>query len=86
MNGESILKKIIEEEGSCCWAKPSICAECPFSKLKKKANGSYMSCIEALGVEQMTEEQADARYKEIAIRALLDEAIEELLGGGDESH
>lgn len=79
MDGESTLKRIIEEEGSCCWSKPSICANCPMSKLKQKKNGSWMSCIEALGVEDMTEEQADARYKEIAIRMLLDETIDNLL-------
>lgn len=76
-----ILKKIIEEEGSCTkWAKPSICKNCPLSKLKQKEDGNYLSCVEALGVSDMTEEDADARYKEVATRILLDEAIEEILG------
>jgi len=77
----TILKKIIESNGSCTqWACPSICAQCPMSKLKKKEDGHYLTCIEALGVQDMSEEQADARYKEIATRLLLDEAIEEILG------
>lgn len=77
----SILNKIIEAEGSCTqWASPSVCKECPLSKLRQKSNGNYLSCIEALGVQEMTEEEADARYKEVAIRILLDEAIDEILG------
>ena len=83
MDGESILKKIIQEEGSCCWSTPSVCAVCPISKLRQKKNGSNMSCVEALNVQEMTEEQADAKYKEVAIRILLDEAIDNLLGGTD---
>ena len=86
MDGESILKRIIEEEGSCCWSKPSICAKCPLSNLKKKPNGSNMSCIEALGVEDLTEEQADAKYKEAAIKLLLEGAIDDMLGGKDGAH
>lgn len=75
-----ILSKIIEEEGSCTgWANPTVCAACPLSRLKQKPDGSYLSCIEALGVQDMTEEEADARYKEVATRLLLDEAIEDIL-------
>jgi hypothetical protein len=81
----TILKKIIESEGSCTWATTSICSQCPMSKLKKKEDGHYFTCIEALGVQDMSEEQADARYKEIAARLLLDEAIEEILGVSDVS-
>lgn len=75
----SILKKIIEEEGNCCWSKPSICAACPMSKLRQKPDGSWMSCVEAVGVQDLTEEQADAKYLEIATRLLVDEAIDDLL-------
>ena len=75
-----ILNKIIEEDGSCTrWANPTVCAQCPLSKLKKKPNGDYLSCIEALGAENLTEEEADAKYKEVASRILLDEAIDDLL-------
>lgn len=77
----SILKKIIQEEGSCTlWASPTVCAQCPMSKLKQKEDGNWLSCVEALGVSNMSEEEADARYKEVATRLLLDEAIEEILG------
>ncbi len=81
-----ILNKIIEEDGSCTlWASPSICAQCPLSKLKQKPDGTYLSCVEALGVDNMTEEEADARYKEVASRILLDEAIDDILGESDGS-
>lgn len=81
-----ILKKIIAAEGSCTqWARPTVCQQCPLSKLKQKPNGSYLSCIEALKVQDMTEEEADARYKDVAIRILLDEAIDEILGESDVS-
>lgn len=77
----NILNKIILAEGSCTqWASPSVCMQCPLSKLRKKPNGTYLSCIEALGVQDMTEEEADAKYKEVAARILLDEAIDEILG------
>jgi hypothetical protein len=80
MNEIEILKKIVEEEGNCCWSKPSICKKCPLSKLKSKKDGSFMSCIEALSIQELSEDQADARYKEIANRLLLDETIDQILG------
>jgi hypothetical protein len=79
-----ILNKIIDNEGSCTqWASPSVCKLCPLSKLKQKEDGTYLSCVEALGIENMTEEEADARYKEVASRILLDEAIDSILGESD---
>lgn len=76
-----ILKKIIDSEGSCTqWAKPSICKQCPLSKLRKKEDGTYLSCVEALGVQDMSEEQADAKYKEVASRILVDQTVDDLLG------
>lgn len=75
-----ILNKIIDNEGSCTkWASPSVCKQCPLSKLRKKEDGTYLSCVEALGIDNMSEEEADARYKEVASRILLDEAFDELL-------
>ena len=85
MDGMAILNRIIQEEGNCCWSKPSICALCPLGKLKRKPNGSWLSCIEAIGVENLTEEQADTKYKEIATRLLLDEVIDDILGAKDGS-
>jgi hypothetical protein len=84
MDSMDILKKIVDSEGSCTlWAKPSICKSCPLSKLKKKSNGSFLSCVEALGVEDLSEEQADAKYKEVASRILIDKAVDDLLGEPD---
>jgi len=81
-----ILKKIIAADGSCTqWASPTVCSQCPLSKLKQKEDGNYLSCVEALKVQEMTEEEADARYKEVAMRILLDEGIEEILGESDVS-
>lgn len=81
MDRNEILQKIINEEGSCTWGNKRVCAVCPLSKLKKRADGNYYSCVEAVGANNLTEEEADAKYKEIAIRLLTDEAIEELLAG-----
>jgi hypothetical protein len=81
MDNMNILTKIIENDGSCTkWATPSICELCPLSKLKKREDGRFLSCIEALNVQDMSEEEADAKYKEVAGRMLLDEAIDEILG------
>ena len=75
-----ILKKIIEADGSCTkWASPLVCARCPLSKLRKKTSGGYLSCIEAVGAQDMTEEEADVRYKEVASRITLDQAVDDLL-------
>lgn len=82
-----ILSKIIEEEGHCgLWAKPDICRRCPMSRLKQKADGSWLSCIEALGAENLSEEQADALYKEAAMRLALDEAVDDLLVEDEDGH
>ena len=82
MDGKEILKRIIQEEGNCCWSKQSICQRCPLSKLKTKADGSYMSCIEAIGIQDLSEEDADAKYKEIAIRLLMDATVDTMLKDG----
>lgn len=81
-----ILKKLVDSDGSCnLWAKPSVCQHCPLSKLKKKPNGEYLSCIEALGAQELTEEEADAKYKEVASRIMIDQTIDDLLGEPDGS-
>jgi hypothetical protein len=86
MNEIDILKRIISEGGNCCWARPNICANCPLSRLKIKPNGSYMSCIESLGVQNLnTEEEADAKYLDVATRLLLSEAIDAIIGGSSGS-
>jgi len=85
MDRTTILNRIVQEDGNCCWSKPSICHLCPMGKLKKKPDGTWLSCIEAIGIENLTEEQADAKYKEVASRLLLDEVIDDILGVKDSS-
>lgn len=79
MDEKQILEKIIDEEGSCCWATPKICEQCPLSKLKQRPDGTYLSCAEAIKIDGDTEKDADARYKEIACRVLTDMSIEEYI-------
>lgn len=76
----SILKRIIEEDGNCSWSRKSICDNCPLSKLKKHPNGSWMSCVEALGVQNLSEEEADAKCKDVAARVFLDQTVDIALG------
>lgn len=83
MDNTSILKRIIQEDGNCAWAREHICALCPLAKLKKKEDGSYYSCLEALKAQDLPEEQADAIYKDVAERLLLDETIDAILGDVD---
>jgi hypothetical protein len=80
MDEREILEKIVENEGSCTkWANKSICATCPMSRLKKQKHGGYYSCFEAICVSDLTEVEADKRYKEAAIRLLQDMSIEDML-------
>ncbi len=79
MDGISILERIVEEEGSCCWATPKVCSRCPLSRLTRSDNGGYMSCVEALNIDGLSEEEADARYKKAALDKLADLAIEKAI-------
>lgn len=83
MNEKEILNKIVEEDGNCCWSNESTCKNCPMSKLKQKPDGTYLSCIESIGIEFLSEEQADAKYKAVAEKLLLNQAIDDLLGETD---
>ena len=76
-----ILSKIIEEEGHCgLWATPDVCKRCPLSRLKQKVDGSWLSCVEALNATNANSEaEADALYKEVAVRLLLNKSIEDML-------
>lgn len=75
-----ILEKIVENDGSCTkWANKSICEACPMSRLKKRDNGGYYSCFEAICALELSEEDADRKYKEAAVRLLQDMSIEDLL-------
>lgn len=76
MEGIAILERIVMEEGNCCWARPSICKSCPLGRLVRSDDGKYMSCVEALNIDGLSETEADARYKEAAISKLADLSIE----------
>ncbi len=77
MDSIAILRRIISENGSCCWSKPSICVNCPLSKLKLYDDDRYVSCVEALGIDGMSEEEADAAYKKAAFDKLIELIVEE---------
>ena len=75
-----ILQKIVDNEGSCTkWANKSICSACPMSKLRRRPSGTYYSCFEAICVSGLNEEEADNKYKEVAVRLLQDISIEDML-------
>lgn len=76
MNGIRILERIVAEEGSCSWATPSICLCCPLGRLVRSDSGDYMSCVEALNIDGLSEPEADAIYKKTASDKLLDIVIE----------
>ena len=79
MDGISILERIVEEEGSCCWSRPAICRQCPLGRLVKADGSRYVSCVEALGIEGLSEEEADAKYKEAALRKLAELILEKAI-------
>lgn len=79
MDDAAILKKIVQEDGNCAWARESVCMRCPLARLKQKEDGSFYSCLEALKAHDLSEEAADVLYKEVAERLLLDEAVEAIL-------
>ena len=77
---KDILQAIVDNEGSCTkWANKSICRQCPMSKLKKRKEGGYYSCFEAICVLELIEEEADRKYKDAAIRLLQDMSIDDML-------
>jgi hypothetical protein len=79
MDGVSILERIVREEGNCCWARPAICKQCPLGRLAKADGSRYISCVEALNIEGLSEEEADARYKDAALRKLAELVIEKAI-------
>ena len=79
MDEISILEKIIKEEGNCCWASPSICLQCPLGKMVRYESGNYMSCVDVVGVDGLSEEEADAKYKAAATDKLADLTIYKII-------
>lgn len=72
MEPVDILKKIIKTNGSCDFAKPSICVKCPLAQLRTTERGMFMGCIEAIGVVGLSNQEADAKYLAAAQKKLLD--------------
>jgi hypothetical protein len=79
MDGMKILERIVAEDGSCCWATPSVCEHCPLGRLVRSDNGEYMSCVEALNIDGLSTEEQDARYKEVAICKIADMALDQII-------
>jgi hypothetical protein len=75
-----ILRKIIDNGGQCEFATPNICIACPLSKLKANDRGTYLGCIEAIGILDLKQEEADKKYLEVAQKRLIDLEIEDILG------
>lgn len=101
MDRRDILERIIDEDGSCDWAfkhDPSdeyyICSRCPMSRLRKKPNGEWMSCYEALtGMPHhvgstrdrkgaFVEPNVDKIYIDKAKELLSDDLMEDLIKEG----
>ena len=82
MDGITILEKIIEEEGSCTWATSTLCKVCPLGRLARDGKGGYMSCVEALSIDGLSEQEADARYKKAAQEKLADLTIDGIIQAG----
>ena len=75
-----ILSKIIEHDGDCSkFADREVCKVCPLSKLRKKDNGNYYSCIEAVWGDRVPSDKINAVYKETAEQLLVDRAIDDIL-------
>jgi hypothetical protein len=77
---EDILVKIVENHGECAgWATRSICSKCPLSKLVQKEDGEYLSCIEAIGAQELSSIEANDKYIKVALRLLADKLVNDLL-------
>lgn len=79
VNPKQILQKIISTGGQCDFGTPSICRACPLSKLKPKEDGTFLGCLEAIGVVGLKGKEVDDKYLEAANRKLLDLEMEEAL-------
>lgn len=79
MDGIAILERIIAEDGSCTWASSAVCKQCPLGRLVKADGSRFVSCVEALNIEGLSEEEADARYKDAAINKLAELVLNEVI-------
>ena len=82
-DGIDILDKIISKNGSCDWAEPKDCERCPLSKLRLRTDKVYYSCVEAVGAQNSTLEEADKLYLRAAESLLADLELEKVLKQDD---
>ena len=64
---------IIADTDSCDQCRPDLCEVCPLAKLKKRSDGSYMSCIAAVGYKS----PGDGTYAKAAALQILELMIGE---------
>lgn len=94
MDKRDILQRIIDNHGSCDWLgfegnTAPACAFCPLSKLKKRKDGTYMSCWDSLMSPPPGEwipafgrySKSDDLYMDKAVELLQDILIEDMLTG-----
>ena len=77
MDAKAILQHIIDNNGSCNKLSNKHCKKCPLSKLKRRSDGTYYSCLESVCINNL--ERVDSRYKHAAEQLLLTISIDELL-------
>lgn len=63
---------IIADTDSCDGISPTVCGACPLAKMKKRADGSYTSCADAVGFKK----PGDGTYAKAAVSAILEIVIE----------
>jgi hypothetical protein len=80
-----LLEKIINSSGSCNDRTPQDCRACPIGNSKKRTDGSLIGCIESLGIEGLSEDEANKKYFEAAVTVLADIKLEQILGDDDGS-
>lgn len=84
MKATEILERIIEEKGECTWATPITCRSCPLGRLARNnadggLTGEWMSCVDALDIDGLSKEEADARYLKAAKEKLADITINSII-------
>jgi len=63
---------IIADTDSCNSFSQSVCETCPLAKMKKRADGTYTSCADAVGFKRT----GDGSYSRAAVSAIIDKLIE----------
>lgn len=64
---------IIADTDSCDSLSQEICKTCPLAKLKKRDDGSYMSCADAVGFKH----DKDGSYAKAALSAIIEIIIKD---------